>query len=622
MKINIIRFLLAVLTFCDGNGLRAQGREAIWKDLAGLPAKNDTQQVQDMNKIAGMYYMSGLKDSAAWYLREALKLSEKNDYHNGLWATYSNFGAMELQNRNFAISIDYFKKALDIAEQYNFKQNILQHNIALVLSTEEKYEEAILFFQKSIKSGVIEQDTLGLIFNHSGIGNCYLSMGDTINSYTYNLEAQRVCAAFVKSRKLSDYEQMVVTEVSRTITINNAQIKVKRNEFKEAVGMILPVWEQRHTHTDTVQMSRMLKTLAEGYEGMNELEKAVYYTRVADTLIGARMPQYKDMCRNIYEIQARLYARMGKYEHAYKAQQKYQVAKDSCTDAGNTKNINDVLTKYETEKKTQEIDQLKKERRTQRLLIGGAAVLAVVTLALLLLAYRSKRLQSKLFRQQQQLNKQQYEKELATLEQKALRAQMNPHFIFNALNSIHKYVASNDAAGADRFINTFAGLIRQTLDNSGKPFLTLGEETAYLQHYLQLEAMRQPGRFRYEVSVDDNIDAAETYFPGMLVQPFLENSVLHGFPPGLNREGLIRVHFKKNGRLECLVEDDGVGRRAVKHIIATHESKGVNITENRIKNLNRIYGSNIALEVEDVSDAQGQPAGTCVHILVPLDLSR
>ncbi|MFN8309229.1 MAG: histidine kinase [Chitinophagales bacterium] len=212
---------------------------------------------------------------------------------------------------------------------------------------------------------------------------------------------------------------------------------------------------------------------------------------------------------------------------------------------------------------------------------------------------------------------------VAELELQALRAQMNPHFIFNALNSIQGYYAMSDEISANRYIKTFATLIRQILDASRQPTTTVKEESQLLENYLKLEQMRMNHSLQFEVLVDKEVDSAQR-LPGMLVQNYVENAVKHAFV-GLpkQQERQIRVSFfNRHQMLIITVEDNGIGIHSSKNNLETaddaHRSAGMEITNQRIAISNSLNAGKIAVEIID-NKANGR-AGTTVSITIPKNI--
>ena len=208
--------------------------------------------------------------------------------------------------------------------------------------------------------------------------------------------------------------------------------------------------------------------------------------------------------------------------------------------------------------------------------------------------------------------------QLLTLEQKALQLQMNPHFIFNALNGIRGLVDGQNDAEARRQIGRFAKLMRGILNNSRRETIPLSEEISTLTEYLEMERFCQPFDFTYAISPPENVDPEEVSMPSMLLQPFLENAVLHGLSSLTGRKGHIEVSFIMRGRrMQCTVSDNGIGRNAAAarkaSRPASHQSVALDVTQARLKTMKG------RMTVEDVLDGEGKVAGTRVELVFPVE---
>ncbi|MEO5562267.1 MAG: histidine kinase, partial [Chitinophagaceae bacterium] len=213
-------------------------------------------------------------------------------------------------------------------------------------------------------------------------------------------------------------------------------------------------------------------------------------------------------------------------------------------------------------------------------------------------------------------------RKMTELEQKALRAQMNPHFIFNSLNSIQQYVMDKDTIGANKFITAFSSLIRQTLDFSSKQEITLEEELQYLSTYLELEKTRMEDKFIYEIEVAPQVPVSEFYIPPMILQPYVENSIRHGVGYRRDKAGKIMINIKRKAdKVVCIVEDNGVGRLVAGQFKMSkpldRQSKGMSLTADRVEMFNKNNRNKIELNVYDMIDEQNNPLGTRVVISFP-----
>lgn len=208
--------------------------------------------------------------------------------------------------------------------------------------------------------------------------------------------------------------------------------------------------------------------------------------------------------------------------------------------------------------------------------------------------------------------------ELSEYRLKALRSQMNPHFIFNSLNSIQNYVIDNEVEPANRYLSKFSKLIRQILNNSDRPYITLREELDCLRLYLELEKMRFEERFNYEIKVDPAIDQDFYDLPAMLLQPYVENAILHGLNPK-KEKGFLEVHVTLNENyLICAVKDNGIGRSKsleLKRDNLSHKSLGMKITHTRLQILNELHQSDLSVKVTDLENH----TGTKVEVFIPIN---
>ncbi len=214
------------------------------------------------------------------------------------------------------------------------------------------------------------------------------------------------------------------------------------------------------------------------------------------------------------------------------------------------------------------------------------------------------------------------ENNLLQLEQKALQLQMNPHFIFNALNTVQSLFMSNEQGAARQLLSKFAKLMRAILENSRASVIPLQNEIDLLDNYLAIEQFSRPGKFDYTLTVDPTIDPDEVNIPPMLIQPFVENAIIHGVNP-LKHAGQINLSFKKEGsQLVCSVEDNGVGRQASAKLqeqnARKHKSVALDVTEERLEFLNQDHNSK-SLVISDLKNDDGSIAGTKVLIKLPLE---
>lgn len=213
-------------------------------------------------------------------------------------------------------------------------------------------------------------------------------------------------------------------------------------------------------------------------------------------------------------------------------------------------------------------------------------------------------------------------KKIANIESQALRAQMNPHFIFNTLSSIQHYISNNDTDAALKYLSKFAKLMRRIMDNSKQQMISVAEEINALELYLELETMRFDKKFVHTITIDKEIDQTYDRIPSMLIQPYVENAIIHGLLP-MQGNGKITITLEKqNDTILCTIEDNGIGREKSmefkKNRVQQHKSMGMSITKERLDILNSSLNSNINAEIIDIFE-NGKASGTKVRLIIPLD---
>ena len=212
-------------------------------------------------------------------------------------------------------------------------------------------------------------------------------------------------------------------------------------------------------------------------------------------------------------------------------------------------------------------------------------------------------------------------KRMAELEMQALQAQMNPHFIFNALAAIQYYLTTDRIETADNYLGRFAKLMRMFLESSKNKYVTIQEEYKLLKGYIDLEQLRFENKFEYQIHIDPEIDIYNYSIPGMILQPFIENAINHGL---FHKDGKGRLYIsmKKKGKsIECIIEDNGIGRQKANEIrqnsLRKHRSRGMQIVEERIEVLKTSDGLDIEINIEDLKDQKHIDCGTRIVTNIP-----
>lgn len=242
-----------------------------------------------------------------------------------------------------------------------------------------------------------------------------------------------------------------------------------------------------------------------------------------------------------------------------------------------------------------------------------AFVIAVLIILIALAARYWKRKIEKKERDKAAINQQ-----LAEFKMTALRSQMNPHFIYNAIGSIQHYILKNEIDQSFNYLSKFSSLIRKILNNSRNEFISLEQEISTLQLYIELEQIRFKHPFKFILTVDDELDM-ETDIPTMLIQPYIENSIWHGLMPK-ETEGCLELNLKKvNSTIHIQIIDNGVGRETGEMKKRHHVSKGMSLTEQRIQTLENTSNKKFVTTIIDLKDEHDNPIGTEVNLIIPID---
>ncbi|MEL6484058.1 MAG: histidine kinase, partial [Bacteroidota bacterium] len=204
-----------------------------------------------------------------------------------------------------------------------------------------------------------------------------------------------------------------------------------------------------------------------------------------------------------------------------------------------------------------------------------------------------------------------------------LSAQINPHFIFNALGSIQHLILRKENTAAITYLTKFSRLARNTMESSVDGYATLDEEVKMLKDYLELESLRFDAVFSYDIDVNDDVNAAEIEIPFMITQPFVENAIIHGILPKEDGEKEVHIHFEeKEELLVCTIDDSGVGRMYKKDAQTKYgsnkKSRGIQVTKARLKTMAPSPGK---LEIVDKTNETGEALGTKVILYLPLGLN-
>lgn len=540
------------------------------------------------------------------------KLAEEEDnknnaqIKNALARAYGSMGIVFSEQNNYAGALEYYFKALKIYRDAKREDIVarLYNNIGIVYKTGKEYDKALDYFRKALEvQRRIGDNTEAITITN--IGNIYLSQDKNSRALQSFNEALAILTVHENKRGLGELYNGFGNYYSKVNEIAKAETSYKKSlEIFNGIG-------------DKYGASASLGFLGNLYRSQGSDKEALDYLKRSSQLadeIGVP-EQVKDAEKNISE----LYQKKGNYQEALLHYKKYSAAKDSINNAENIRNMVREEMNYEMERKAalqkteaEKRDAIYREqdkRHKQQMLFMG--LLAVLLFGLAFVVYNRLQLKKTLTMQ----------RDLAEYEQKALHLQMNPHFVFNCLGSISSFIIQNGTDSAIKYLSKFSKLMRLTLEYSKESLIPIDREIEGLQNYLELEQLRFNQMFDFTITKDDSIED-DMAIPPLLLQPFVENAILHGIVPK-KEKGIISVDFKLAGnKLVCTVTDDGIGFAKSKQLkensVTVHKSMALEITRKRLEVIQAFTSKISKVEIMELTDNEGVPSGTKIILNLPV----
>jgi hypothetical protein len=383
------------------------------------------------------------------------------------------------------------------------------------------------------------------------------------------------------------------------------------------LNQLLPEFRKIDNANGTV-LGPILFYIGSAYAGKNEYATALAYAK--EGLTNALKKERRPEMMNEYELLSKIHYGLGNSDSAYLYLLKYVALKDSIQNR-------QFLFRLNSAKKDAQIGFLNRDNEIQNQKLKQQATVRNglfigIFLLFLLGFFVSRSLYLRRKKQQAESERKQTE-----LEMQALRAQMNPHFIFNCLSSINKYILKNEPDTAADYLTRFSRLMRMVLVNSQKALITLEDELEMLTIYLDMERLRFKSTFNYYIVFANRVDAGAIFIPPLLLQPFCENAIWHGLKhladpqSGRHEQGCLNIELSTDGKtLNCTISDNGIGREKAAEIRSKsaegRKSMGLKITTERLALLNREKGLPAVYEIEDLKDESGNATGTRVILKI------
>jgi tetratricopeptide (TPR) repeat protein len=525
-------------------------------------------------------------------------------------ATALLLGKTYVTNKDFKKAVEILQPLLEMKNMVPFQRVSLYETLGDANMGENKVKVALDFYNEGLKIAKKNQITPKMTDLNSKIADAYAQDNQLMEAEAYYDNSLQLASQLAPKRALQEKEK--VADFYNKKSQYNEEIAIRKNSLEELNRLKSPKKDDTRTDLgDTITTQRINYKIANAYiaqdkynEAIPYLERSIVEADSEDDLI-----VQKDATRKLSEV----YEYKGDFNRALETYQSYvalvdtlyvrkeqeisraarfnrEIASTQSRITGLEQERELSQSKYDLALTEQELAEESYKR--QRWIIYSLIFGIVLTGLAAFFFYRSN--------QQQKLTNN-------LLALKSLRSQMNPHFIFNALNSVNNFIAKSDERSANRYLSEFSTLMRSVLENSEEDFIPLDKELELLELYVKLEHSRFPDKFDYVIEIDDNLDVASYQIPPMLLQPYIENAIWHGLrykeEKGLLR---IKVESKDARNVEIQITDNGIGRKKSASLKTQNQkkqkSKGMGNIQQRVAILNDMYGDKVAVAIADLEN--------------------
>ncbi len=571
-------------------------------------------------------------DKAIAYYEKAEFVVRQLDDSSGLANIYSNIALIQYDRGKLAEAMNYHIRALEIRESKSDLHGMASSylNIGLIYESQNETQIALDYFHKSYRIHDTLNDIVGLADALNNIGTIYMENGDNDSALLYYPIA------------LNHYENVGNPNGVSTVSQNVGSIYAIKGEYDKSIEYYLRAIEVLEFINEKQGLAHVYMNMGRSYAKLKQFETALNYVEKGIAI--TKETGLRDTEKTGYHALYDVYLEMKDSKNALMAYTRYIELRDSIFNLEVSGQLLDAEKKYESEKKQREIEKLatqidiqqkadtireleiRKKEITNIFLIVALTLIGVLFIVTYFL-FRNKgksNLKLKEINAQLEVVNGELEIEKENMELKALLSQINPHFIFNSLNSVQKYIASNDKEQAFDYLSNFGKIMRSTLENSNESYIAISDELEVLRIYMDLEAKRIPGKLSYEFIVDEKLDIYNMKIPPMLLQPYIENAIWHGIMQK-GSPGNIRIIISQvKESVHCSIEDDGIGRKRSAELKSTSDKKsyrsmGMSITEKRLETLWKKRQSHHKVVITDLVNEKNECNGTKVNLVIPME---
>ncbi len=543
-------------------------------------------------------------DKSNEYLNKALTLSRENHLPTVEAKVLMGLGINCLKKSNFKSSLSYLGDALSIFKSLNDSLSMANayQNIGVVFMNQGQFNDGLKNYELALAIYKSKNRTYEYALLNHNIGILYFKNENYPEGMKY------VNIAIHKYVEMGD--SAMIGEAYSSIAGSYQAV----DKFDSSLKYYALSLELSQKLGDKSQAGNTLVNLGAGYLALGKYTIAEQFLKQAKNI--AIETKYQELLLEAEHDLAMLYGKMQDYKTGYAYYDSAYRFLDSFRSEEKEKAMAEMTARYNNSELESKNTLLQKENdlelvRLQRKDVLVYAILCGMVL-LVVIGWQVMR-----------HNKLAANQKLLQLEQKQLLAQMNPHFIFNCLNSIQQFVVQQDTENANKYLADFALLMRQTLDNSKDGTIPLKREIEYLENYLSLEGMRFENKFKYAVDCRGDVNINTIEIPSMIIQPFVENAIQHGLRNLEDREGVLNIHFYKNQEnLFCEVDDNGIGMEESQKLkdqrFIQYQSHGMEMTRQRLALVSKLNSKEYEISVSNKTNADGGSGGTRITIKFPL----
>lgn len=538
------------------------------------------------------------------YMEEALEISEEIGYGSGIGNALNGLGVYYFKRSDYEAALDHVLRSIDVLDSLGLEDDLIlpYNNLAMINSRLEHYEESQNAYRFIIEQLEPAGPSMQLAAVNNNLGISLYAQQKFAESVPHFEEVVRIAT------ELKFPPGIALGEINWAKALNDLEQHEQALEHGEsAYGLSLQLNMKS-------QKASAMRELGRSYSALGKHGVALAFHDSTVQLF-RDVQQMGELFPSLF-YQSEAYEKAGRPAKALEIFQEFHELQDS-VHSEETKNITEQMrAKFETDeavkdKQLAELEAAKSEAESARNRNLLFAAIGFAVLILIIGFLYVNRLQA-----QKKAQMLQSESDLRESRMKAIRSQLNPHFIFNALNSIQYLFYSGDKKTASQFMGDFATLMRNVLDMSSKEDVPIADEQKMLTHYLDLERMRMENAFDYSFQIDENLDVEKVKLPTMLLQPYVENAVKHAFQ-GRKEGGKLTISIaKQNNELLVKVEDNGVGLNATEKD-SSHRSFSTDANAERVKMINEGRKKSVGVKMEDRADL-GEENGTRVTLRIPL----